>query len=53
VEDVEAAGPHLCDKPLQFRINGVESIVLEQLKRRSEFGSGGEGKPAVTARGEM
>jgi len=27
-------------------------LLLEQLKRTSELGSGGEGKPAVTARGE-
>lgn len=30
----------------------MESLLLEQLKRRSELVCGGEGKPAVTARGE-
>ncbi|RDY11715.1 hypothetical protein CR513_03573, partial [Mucuna pruriens] len=38
--------------PVIKNIAEVESLLLEQLKRTSELGSGGEGKPAVTARGE-
>ncbi|QCD88105.1 large subunit ribosomal protein L2 [Vigna unguiculata] len=47
------APPHVYKFP-QFCMVGKMGCVLllEQLKRRSELGSGGEGKPAVTAMGE-